>query len=108
MNWNEEIAVRAYLTNFGRTIDAQITKLDNKQHKVFLGTLAFAEIDPMVDSAWSAPTTRFSKDAAQELMDALWRCGCRPTEAAGSAGQLSAVQAHLNDMRALVFDKDKS
>lgn len=36
-------------------------------------------------------------------MDALWDAGLRPTGAAGSAGQLSAVQHHLDDMRAITF-----
>jgi len=41
---------------------------------------------------------------AQSLMDQLWACGLRPTEGSGSAGALSAVQAHLADFRKLVFD----
>lgn len=41
-------------------------------------------------------------DAAQELMDDLWRCGIRPTEGAGTAGSMAAVQEHLKDMRAIV------
>ena len=43
-----------------------------------------------------------SDAAAQQLMDSLWDAGIRPAGAAGSAGQLSAVEKHLNDMRALV------
>lgn len=44
-------------------------------------------------------------EEAQQFMDELWRAGIRPTEGAGSVGQLSAVQAHLEDMRTLVFKK---
>lgn len=40
---------------------------------------------------------------AQELMDELWRCGVRPTEAAGSAGQAAAMQKHLDDMRTVAW-----
>jgi hypothetical protein len=43
--------------------------------------------------------------AAQALMDDLWTCGLRPSEGSGSAGQLAAVQYHLEDMRRLVFNK---
>lgn len=43
------------------------------------------------------------KSTLQVLMDDLWACGVRPTEGAGSAGQLTATQRHLDDMRALVF-----
>lgn len=49
------------------------------------------------------PTVTIGSKAAQQLMDELWRCGLRPTAGAGSAGQLTAVQSHLEDMRSLVF-----
>jgi len=42
---------------------------------------------------------------AQRLMDTLWNCGVRPTEGKGSAGQLTAVNSHLEDMRKIVFKK---
>jgi hypothetical protein len=48
-----------------------------------------------------------NKEVLQQLVDDLWTCGIRPNEAKGSAGQLSAVQSHLNDMRALTFSKLK-
>ena len=52
------------------------------------------------------PPTTFSLhlEAAQELMDELWRCGLRPTEV-GTAGELAAVRYHLQDMRALAFTR---
>lgn len=49
------------------------------------------------------PTMSFDAIAAQDLMDQLWQCGIRPSEGSGSAGQLAAVQKHLEDMRTLVF-----
>jgi hypothetical protein len=49
------------------------------------------------------PTLELRPEAAQQLMDALWQCGLRPTEGTGSAGALAATQKHLDDMRALVF-----
>jgi hypothetical protein len=51
------------------------------------------------------PTMRLSPDDAQQFMDELWRTGIRPTEGAGSVGQIGAVKAHLEDMRTLVFKK---
>ncbi len=53
------------------------------------------------------PVFRLETEKAQELMDSLWRCGIRPTEGRGSAGQLAAVERHLLDMRTLTFDKLK-
>lgn len=43
-------------------------------------------------------------EQAQVLMDELWNCGVRPTEGAGSAGAMAAKEAHLQDMRTLVFN----
>lgn len=44
-------------------------------------------------------------ESAQQLIDELYHVGIRPTQAAGSAGQLDAVKYHLEDMRAIVFTK---
>ena len=46
-----------------------------------------------------------SPEAAQTLMDDLWASGVRPTEKRTSGEALQAVQAHLEDMRRLVFTK---
>jgi len=61
------------------------------------------------DDRYSAdlPIISIFPDAAQQLMDDLWRCGVRPTEGCGSTGQLDAVRSHLADLRAIVFDKLK-
>jgi len=40
-----------------------------------------------------------TSDDAQQLMDELWRAGCRPTEGMGSVGQLEAVQAHIKELQ---------
>ena len=39
---------------------------------------------------------------AQELMDALWDCGLRPSEGTGSAGALRAVERHRDDLMSIV------
>jgi hypothetical protein len=46
-------------------------------------------------------TFNLEEDEAQELADALYAVGIRPSAAAGSAGQLASVQYHLEDMRKL-------
>lgn len=53
-------------------------------------------------------TIRLRPDEAQQFMDELWRVGIRPTEGAGSAGQMAATERHLEDMRSLVFRKAKT
>lgn len=47
------------------------------------------------------PLLRLEQHEAQGLMDELWRAGIRPTNGAGSTGQLAATEKHLADMRAL-------
>ncbi len=49
------------------------------------------------------PALTLEPKAVQMLMDDLWRCGYRPSEGEGSAGQLASVKYHLEDMRKLVF-----
>ncbi len=51
------------------------------------------------------PTFRLYGPEAQELMDALWNCGLRPTQGKQSEGQLQAVERHLADMRTIAFGK---
>jgi hypothetical protein len=46
-----------------------------------------------------APALRLSDQEAQGLMDSLWNAGFRPAGAAGSAGQATAMQAHIEDLR---------
>ena len=50
------------------------------------------------------PLLILEEDQAQQLMDALWAGGLRPTEGHGSAGQIGAVERHLEDMRKIVFE----
>ena len=61
---------------------------------------------PEDDGKERAPTLSLTAEKAQQLMDDLWQCGLRPSEGSGSAGQLAAVERHLEDFRRLVF-KDK-
>ena len=53
------------------------------------------------------PFARLEIEAAQQLMDELWRCGLRPTEGTGSAGSLAATEKHLKDMQKIVFKQLK-
>jgi hypothetical protein len=52
------------------------------------------------------PFLQLDERDATALMDALWSVGCRPTEGHGSVGQLAATEAHLYDMRKLVFKRE--
>lgn len=69
--------------------------------KLFVANVTFVEHE---DGSFVNPALRLQVPEAQKLMDELWNCGVRPSEGAGSVGQLAAVQAHLQDMRTLLFD----
>jgi len=51
----------------------------------------------------SLPTISLSNEAAQSLMDALWEAGVKPSGGEGHTAHIRALNAHLEDMRRLVF-----
>ena len=61
------------------------------------------EVIPRESEGQDIPPAMLLDDAdAQSLTDALWEAGVRPTNGAGSVGQLAATEAHLKDMQAIV------
>lgn len=60
---------------------------------------------PHGEAAPEEPLLRLQRDDAQRLMDELWNVGLRPSEGSGSAGQLAAVQNHLEDMRTIAMSQ---
>lgn len=65
-------------------------------------------MSPVPNGGYVEAFARITPEAAQELMDDLWRCGLRPSEGSGSAGALAATQRHLEDMRTLVFQNNEA
>jgi hypothetical protein len=53
------------------------------------------------------PSFRLDAEAAQRLMDELWSCGFRPAQGKQSEGVTVAQERHLQDMRAIAFDRLK-
>ena len=51
------------------------------------------------------PTVRLLPERAQALMDDLWQAGVRPTQGRQSEGVTAAQARHLEDMRAIAFEK---
>lgn len=54
---------------------------------------------------YTSPFMSLYPEEAQQLMNEMYDAGLRPSQSAGSAGQLDAVKYHLEDMRKLVFSK---
>jgi hypothetical protein len=65
--------------------------------------ILFETMDEAAMCEVQEPTLTIRPDEAQQFMDELWRVGIRPTEGAGSVGQMAATEKHLEDMRRLVF-----
>ncbi|MCG8381829.1 MAG: hypothetical protein MJA28_06375 [Gammaproteobacteria bacterium] len=62
--------------------------------------LAVTAIDP---GEHVEPVMTVDHDTVQHMMDELWGLGFRPSAGVSSTGQIEAMQAHLDDMRKLVF-----
>lgn len=106
MNWSDERRNRAfaYAEHDRKTVAVRIDQAPahgDPERKHSVGRLTFEAVEPGI---YIDPTVRLMPEEAQKLIDSLWDAGLRPTQGAGSAGQLSATQFHLEDMRKLVFD----
>ena len=78
--------------------------LDKTDSGKFYGALTYTGYN---EGSYLLPTVSLEREDAQKLMNSLWDAGIRPREM-GTAGQLAAVSYHLEDMRKLVFDNERS
>lgn len=95
------IEVRA-VRHFDRFDSISIFVDKEENGKVFVGKPIKFEERELYEGDLYGPTVQLNKHTAQKLIDDLWDCGLRPSEGSGSAGQLAAVQNHLEDMRKLL------
>lgn len=86
-------------------IDLHISDRFGTQGFALARNITFQEMDENTGGEVIPPLLQLKEAEAQHLADALYEAGIRPSQAAGSAGQLAAVQFHLEDMRSLVFKK---
>lgn len=97
----EDIEIRAQRAPWNRGVEINASGCDRAVRKVFTAEANWQEIPD--GSMAESPTFKLSIEQAQTLMDDLWNCGLRPTEGAGSAGAMRAVEKHLEDMRKIAF-----
>jgi hypothetical protein len=96
---------KAISVDFGDHINVAIIQKNADGGRVAFGRPVTME--PMEELGYvKEPTFQLDPLQAKQLMDELWRCGIRPTEA-DSPGELGATKRHLEDMRTLVFEKEK-
>jgi len=97
---NGRMRITADRQPWSRLIEIRIGVEDEK------GNYAVArpvEMQVVGDGERVDPCLALRPEAAQELMDELWRTGLRPSQEEGSTGQAAATQRHLDDMRTLAF-----
>lgn len=106
-----EIVIDVLRNPFGRSVDLYIysvprmdMKSDAGSRPAMMQTPVFETMTDEMLGTQREPQLRLSPENAQYLMDALWNAGVRPSEET-SAGQLQAMQAHLSDLRKLVFEE---
>ncbi len=62
------------------------------------------EEEPADGAAWKEPSFYLSREQATILINELWTAGIRPTGIGDQGETVSALKAHLDDMRKIAFD----
>lgn len=91
--------------DFSRNYAIAIRFIKEENGKKYIAqpvTLEFKEFD---DGMFTDPTIVIPYAATKELLEALSSAGVKADETSKGEGLLIATQAHLEDMRALVFKK---
>ena len=90
--------VRAMNRDYNMTIDVAVLNIVGQQE--YIGKpIEMVELPEM--SVITEPTFTMTPEAAQTLMDDLWRCGIRPSRDRDE----NATKEHLQDMRKIVAAK---
>lgn len=100
MEHGTEVKVRAFRSAWSADIELAILSYNFNLQLASIGEVTMREIK---EGDRIEPAVRLNNHEAQQLMDALWDCGLRPSEGTGSAGQLKATQDHLADMKQIAF-----
>jgi Holliday junction resolvasome RuvABC endonuclease subunit len=91
--WMDEVSIVAvekdYTTNRISHI-AKPVEFWMEQYKPELGAI-------------TQPTIKLHRDAAVQLMDALWLAGLRPSDYKSASGEIQRLEAHIADLRKIAF-----
>lgn len=98
---------RAAKQDFNRVVSVLAVIEDSDGHIAKIATPVEYTLKEHDDRRIIDGTFRFEFDEAQSLFDALWREGLRPTNHADPSGEITRIEAHLQDMRRLVFKDEK-
>ena len=101
---NKNMEIRAQWSPWYAGIELMVRSQDEAALVCHVGRLTMEEGEP---GQIIGPTATLDRRTAQQLMDDLWHCGLRPSQARSGDTTLEATRAHLQDMRALAFAKSK-
>jgi hypothetical protein len=85
----------------GPGVELRIVIPQNGMHSAACATSV--EFHTINDGEMIPAAMKLNPDEAQQLCDALWEAGIRPTNGEGSTGQLAATREHLADMKTIAF-----
>jgi hypothetical protein len=99
------LRIFAARTYFGTVRVHMLCNLLGSGKQAIAQEIEFVEVTREQEGGDFPPAFTLPMDAAQQLIDELWKAGLRPTEGAGSAGQLASTERHLSDMRMIALHK---
>lgn len=94
------IRITADLHPWNHRVEVRLGVEDEKGNFSIAEAASFKPVD---DGTRIDPFVCLPPEAAQDLMNDLWRIGIRPAHGDGSAGQAAATQRHLDDLRTIAF-----
>ncbi len=92
------IVLRAEKSPWAHVVEFVLMEIDGDLVRAVSEPVVMRKVEPC-EAVTHRPMVTLRGPEAQLLMDDLWRAGIRPSEGTGSAGQLAAVQSHLQHMR---------
>lgn len=96
------VHVSAAVNHLVRGVDLYVfvPHLEDGTFSVVVGPVAFERV--AVDAS-PPPLLSLGREEAQRLMDDLWHAGLRPAQAVAGDAVLAAKDAHIGDLRRIVF-----
>jgi hypothetical protein len=82
-------------------VELYVTRQDFSETLCVKQVVFEEKLVPIDDTCFAAPSLDIGFPAAQELFQVLWDSGFRPNDGEGTAGHVSAIKLHLEDMRKL-------
>ena len=100
--WKPELRVAAEPVHIRRAVRIYFYEELPENRVAVLTNLEFTTVERSAILGVDYKPLEIPRQTAQELMDALWNCGLRPSEGSGSADALRAVERNREDLKEIV------